>query len=100
VGNAHIILRTIHRFWQAEEARNRPLLLPQQEELKEYTENCETVLKKLEAVLHKHGGLDEGGSLKLRVKYVWQDFVHDFASIRSRLQQSTGNLAVFHSMLT
>jgi hypothetical protein len=98
VGNAHIIMRTIHRFWEAQEDRKKPLLVPQQDELKEYTENCKEQLDRLKLMLEKYDGMEQ--SLKLKAKFVIKNFFEDFASIRERLQRSTGNLAIFHSMLT
>lgn len=74
------------------------LLKPQQEELKEYTESCKSSLEKLEDIVQKYGGMET--SVRKRLKFVWKDLIEDFASIRERLQRSTGNLAIFHTNLT
>ena len=100
VGNAHIVLRNIYRFWRSEEQYNRNLLTLQQDELKQLAENCNEALEAVEKIRQKHGKLEKSGSLRARVKYVVQDMIHNFGSVRQRLQQYTGNLALFHTMLT
>ena len=98
VGNAHIVLKNIHAFWKSEEEAKRPLLPLQEEQLKEYTEYCEAPLGELEVMLQKYEGMDK--SVKLKAKFVFQDFFKTFATIRENLQGSTGNLAIFHISLT
>lgn len=100
VGNAHIVLKNIHTFWESENERGRPLLIPQKTDLKEYTENCAKELQRIEVILKKNEGLGVSGTMKARAKFAWKNFIDDFASIRGRLQAATGALAVFHSMLT
>ncbi|KAF2114349.1 hypothetical protein BDV96DRAFT_647057 [Lophiotrema nucula] len=104
VGNAHLVLRNIHRFWQAEEARQCPLLVPQQDELRELAGHCEEALEEIAKIQEKHGDLQTSDSfvarVKSRSKYVLRDLIHDFGSVREKLQRYTGNLALFHTMLT
>ena len=93
-------MERIHAFWDSENKRGEPLLIPQQEELKEYTANCEEELQKLKIILQKNERLATDGKLVARAKFAWTEFVKDIASIRGRLQAATGALAVFHSIIT
>ena len=100
VGNAHIVLRNIHRFWKSEEQHNRTLLTLEQDELEQLAEDCYEALEDVEEIIQKHGKLETSSSFGARVKYVVQDMIQNFGSVRQRLQQYTANLALFHTMLT
>lgn len=103
VGNAHIVLRSIHSFWEKEEEHSRPLLVPQRDELKEYAEHCANTLKEIEEIRTKHTDLESSSTftrLKGKSKYIVADIINDFGSVRDKLQRHTGNLALFHTMLT
>jgi chromosome segregation ATPase len=104
VGNAHIVLRNIHRFWELERSRNQDLLIPQQDELKQLAEACEQTLQEVKKIQEKHNDLNTSASFIKRAtsksKWALADFYGDIASAREALQRNTGNLALFHTMLT
>jgi peptidoglycan hydrolase CwlO-like protein len=104
VGNAQIVLRNIHRFWALETSRNRNLLLPQQDELKQLAEACANALRDVEKIREKHDNLNTSATFVKRAtsqsKWAIADFYGDIASAREALQRNTGNLALFHTMLT
>lgn len=104
VGNAHLVLRNIHRFWEAEKERNHDLLVPQQEELKQLAEGCAEALRDIEEIQKKHQDLDTSASWVKRAtsrsKYAIADIFGDIGSAREKLQRNTGNLALLHTMLT
>jgi hypothetical protein len=54
----------------------------------------------VEKVRQKHGSLEQGATVMARVKYVIDDMMHDFASVRERIRKETGDLATFHTLLT
>lgn len=60
VGNTHIVLSAIQRFWEAEKSRGRALIVAQEEELKQLAENSYEILGKIQEVLDKHRSLETG----------------------------------------
>lgn len=104
VGNAHLVLRNIHRFWESEKDRNHDLLVPQQEELKQLAEACAEALHDIEKIQEKHKDLDTSASWVKRAtsrsKYAMADIFGDIGAVREKLQRNTGNLALLHTMLT
>lgn len=104
MGNAHIVLRNIHRFWESEKNRNQNLLIPQQDELKQLAEACAEALREIEKIQEKHVNLNTSASWVKRAtsrsKWAIADFFGDIGSAREALQRNTGNLALLHTMLT
>jgi len=104
VGNAHIVLRNIHRFWQLEKSWNEDLPLPQQDDLKELAEACADTLREVEKIQERHNDLNTSANfIKLatgRSKWAIADFYGAIGSAREALQRNTGNLALLHTMLT
>lgn len=104
MGNAHIVLCNIHRFWQLERSRNQDLPLPLQHELKDLAKACTDALEKVERIREKHKDLNTSSNIiKIatgRAKFAMADFHGDISSARQALQQNTGNLALLHTMLT
>ncbi|GAB7355142.1 hypothetical protein MBLNU459_g5714t1 [Dothideomycetes sp. NU459] len=100
VGNAHIVLRAIQRFWEEQNLRGRELTQAQKDELKEVGDRCKDGLERLDKVYQRYKDFDRDKSLVDRLKFAWKDFTHDFASIRVRLQEATSALAILNAQLT
>jgi hypothetical protein len=99
-----MVLRSIHGFWDAEKKRGENLLVPQQDNLKQLALDCKQALKEIEEILDKYADLDTSNSwmtrTKIQLKYVARDMIHDSGDARAKLQRYTGELALFHTMLT
>ena len=100
VGNTHLVLGAIQRYWKAEEARGRDLIVAQQEDLKQLAENSHGILEKIQEVLDKHRSLGTRGRVRDKLKWTLSSFVTDIGPQRQALQENTHALAIFNATLT
>lgn len=100
VGNTHIVLSAIQRYWKEEESRGRTLIVAQQEDLKQLADNSESILEKIQGVLGKHRSLGDRGGLRDKLKWSLASFVRDIGPQRTALQENTHALAIFNATLT
>jgi hypothetical protein len=100
VGNTHLVLSAIQRYWKAEESRGRNLIVAQQEDLKQLAGNSYGILEKIQEVLDKHRSLGYRGRVRDKLKWSLASFVRDIGPQRHSLQENTHALAIFNATLT
>ncbi|PMD42738.1 hypothetical protein L207DRAFT_581390 [Hyaloscypha variabilis F] len=100
VGNAHLVLSAIQRYWKAEESRGRELIVLQQEDLKQLAGNSREILGKIQEVLDKHRSLGDRGRVRDQLKWSLTSFTRDIGPHRQSLQNNTHALAIFNATLT
>ncbi|KAH6665558.1 hypothetical protein B0J14DRAFT_680721 [Halenospora varia] len=87
VGNTHLVLSAIERYWKAEEARGRKLIGAQEDDLRQLASA-------------KHRKLGERGNLTDKLKWAISTFARDIGPLSQALQDNTQALAIFNATLT
>jgi hypothetical protein len=82
VGNTHLVLSAIERYWKAEESRGRSLIVAQEEDLKQLAGNSYEILGKIQAVLDKHRSLGDRERVRDKLKWSLTSFMKDIGPQR------------------
>lgn len=100
VGNTHLVLSAIRRYWETEASRGRDLIVAQQEDLRQLAGNSFGILETIQEVLDKHRSLGNRGRVRDKLKWTLASFVKDIGPQRQSLQENTHALAIFNATLT